>query len=146
MADAEANESTVVYNPIKWTMVREYVDENGEEQTEIVVNKQTMETLMDTLDNMDKDIEANTRYALDGEYTITWEWAWEENNVYDTALGMYAAAKKYQAAETGVGQPNSQGFDIVDGADAQYTGTVLDMSFQIEIVIEQVQERVVVTP
>lgn len=132
------------YKPVKWTLVREYTDESGVAQTTTVLEDKNITDVVTYLEGMDQDIEANTRYALDGKYTLSWEWAFSvdaDTDAKDTALGMVNAGTKYVLAEDGVN------YDIeATGADAKYDGTTCNIQFQIEIIITQIQANTPVAP
>lgn len=102
---------SVVYSPVKWTLTKDGEAVSGCENVALA-------TIIATIDAFDETVDANTVSSNEGDYELTWAWAWEANNANDTILGKIANA----------------GGASVDGYTADLTTSVA-----ITITIEQVQ-------
>lgn len=76
------------YLPVVWSVAN-----SGADSVAIDVTSQKLDTIADNLVNAIKDIAKDANKAVDLSYTLTWEWAIENNNAADTILGNIAAGK-----------------------------------------------------
>lgn len=84
-------DESLVYSPIKWSISGDAII-GSENKLPVDLSNQTAADVADFLDKLSKtNIAAKTEINID--LTITWAWAFEGNNTYDTYLGLLAASK-----------------------------------------------------
>lgn len=128
--------TTYTYSPIKFSLQK---DEEAEEDL-------TFAELQEKLAALSAEaVAAGETYAGAGEYTVTWEWAFDnasatvtkvgdgadlDGNACDTILGLYAASQKATVTHNGVK------YTIDQTAE---TGTNIELSLELSITVEQIQ-------
>ncbi len=131
--------TTYTYSPIKFSLQKD------EEETEENQNL-TFTQLRDKLAALSAEaVAAGETYEGAGEYTVTWEWAFDnasakatkdgngadlDGNACDTILGLYAASKQATVTHNGVK------YTIDQTAE---TGTNIELSLELSITVEQIQ-------
>ena len=78
---------TAVYNPVVWTLSKDGTDVDGC----VKVGLDVIDSyLTDTLSGK-YDVETGAFAAINGTYTLVWEWDFDDNDQADTVLGQIAA-------------------------------------------------------
>lgn len=92
-ADPEAKyELGEAYYPVVWTLTQK-TDAESEAQVMATGNLAAIETYLDETLSGEYDVESTDFDALNGTWTLSWAWAFDENNrdAEDTTLGQMAA-------------------------------------------------------
>lgn len=137
--EPSASKTTYTYSPIKFSL------QKGEEETEENQNL-TFAELQKKLAALSAEaVAAGETYAGAGEYTVTWEWAFDnasatvrkvgdgadlDGNACDTILGLYAASQKATVTHNDVEYTIDQ---------TPETGTNIELSLELSITVEQIQ-------
>jgi hypothetical protein len=119
-SDVSLTKGTETYNPVKWTLTK---------GSTALVTKGTLEEVLAQFNdgNVAEELAPNTPSDYEGDYVLTWEWAFEgpaESGITDLSGN---------AADTILGQVAE------NGSVAGYTA-VTDISFSIEMQVEQIQK------
>ena len=107
------------YMPVKWTLTKGSQVVDGCDKTTLA----NVVEVINHLDDQDQAVAPNASLQCEGDYTLSWEWAFTTdttNDSYDTVLGQIA-----------------QG--LVSAAEGTYAGSVVGVNFSITISIEQIQ-------
>ena len=129
--------TTYTYSPIKFSLQKD--EEAAEEDL-------TFAELQEKLAALSAEaVAAGETYAGAGEYTVTWEWAFDnasatatkvgngadlDGNACDTILGLYAASQKPTVTHNDVEYTIDQ---------TPETGTNIELSLELSITVEQIQ-------
>ena len=114
--DISVKENDTVYNPIKWTLKKGDTAVTGAENVTLVVLKNKLLALTEKYD-------AGT--SISQTYTISWVWAFEQNNGADTAIG-------YKSANT---------TESLAKIDSKYTDLSTKISLAFTVKVEQIQTK-----
>ena len=114
--DISVKENDTVYNPIKWTLKKGDTAVTGAENVTLAVLKTKLLALTEKYD-------AGT--SISQMYTISWVWAFEQNNGADTAIG-------YKSANTA---------ESLDKIDSKYTDFSTTISLAFTVKVEQIQTK-----
>ena len=114
--DISVKENDTVYNPIKWTLKKGDTAVTGAENVTLVVLKDKLLALTEKYD-------AGT--SISQKYTISWVWAFEQNNGADTAIG-------YKSANT---------IESLAKIDTKYTDFSTTISLAFTVKVEQIQTK-----
>ena len=129
--------TTYTYSPIKFSLQK---DEGAAEEDLTFAELQKKLAALSA-----EAVAAGETYAGAGEYTVTWEWAFDnasatatkvgdgadlDGNACDTILGLYAASQKATVTHNGVK------YTIDQTAE---TGTNIELSLELSITVEQIQ-------
>ena len=86
------------YKPVKWTLTKvtagiDGIDGNGDDQTNVEVAAQNLDAVQTYLTGISTryEVESNEFADIVGEYTLTWDWAFEVDDKADTFMGQVAA-------------------------------------------------------
>lgn len=115
--DISVKENDTVYNPIKWTLKKGDTAVTGAENVTLAVLKTKLSALTEKYD-------AGT--SISQTYTISWVWAFEQNNGADTAIG-------YKSANT------TESLAKID--DSKYTDFSTTISLAFTVKVEQIQTK-----
>ena len=127
-APNESGLQDVSYEPIKWTVTGKTSEEMAAGE---LLRPTSLSGLKDYLDGLSNpSIDPNEEIYF--ELTISWEWAFEDNNAYDTMLGDLAAL-------------NSEELIAKYGAGKVPTGNTT-MSIGLQVTVEQIQNEVQQNP
>ena len=89
----------VIYEPIKWSLEKDGAPV-------LAATDLTAEAMQTYLEELSKTIEpSDTEDAICGDYTLSWDWAFEADDTNDTILGRLAAGETvtgYTAVNAGV--------------------------------------------
>lgn len=111
--DISVKENGTVYNPIKWTLKKGDTAVTGAENV-------TLDALKTELLALTEKYDAGT--SISQTYTISWVWAFEQNNGADTAIG-------YKSAES------------LAKIDSKYTDFSTTISLAFTVKVEQIQTK-----
>lgn len=129
--------TTYTYSPIKFSLQK---DEGAAEEDLTFAELQKKLAALSA-----EAVAAGETYAGAGEYTVTWEWAFDnasatvtkvgdgadlDGNACDTILGLYAASQKATVTHNDVEYTIDQ---------TPETGTNIELSLELSITVEQIQ-------
>lgn len=130
--------TTYTYSPIKFSLQKD--EEAAEEDLTFAELQEKLAALSA------EEVAAGETYAGAGEYTVTWEWAFDnasatatkvgngadlDGNACDTILGLYAASQKATTVTH-----NDVEYTIDQTPE---TGTNIELSLELSITVEQIQ-------
>lgn len=104
------------YYPVKWTLKKDNVAVTGAENVTLA----EVVEVINALDDSDQSVAPSAALHAAGNYTLSWEWAFSQNDANDTLLGQIA-----------------QG--TVSATEGTYNGSSVSVDFSITISVEQIQ-------
>ena len=115
--DISVKENDTVYNPIKWTLKKGDTAVTGAENVTLAVLKTKLLALTEKYD-------AGT--SISQTYTISWVWAFEQNN---------------NGADTAIGYKSANTTESLDKIDSKYTDFSTTISLAFTVKVEQIQTK-----